>query len=152
MRTRAFTITAASFFLLAACSDGSLTHEELVSQANEICARTTAEEEQITGPSGEPTEETIAQYADVIGRTADLVEGAVDDLDGLTPPDEDDEAYARLVEAWGAVAESARAAQQAAADGDFEAAGAALEGVVSASHDADAAAEELGLQECRFER
>ncbi|MEJ7892716.1 MAG: hypothetical protein WKF94_08745 [Solirubrobacteraceae bacterium] len=142
MMRKTFAIAAAVAGLgVAGCGgdDEALTKAEFVKQGNAICAKGNAEletkvEELLAGGKEPDMEAQIAFFEDEV---LPIVQGQVDDLGGLTPPEADQ----------GEVDELIASAQEAIdkAEEDLEAVAAAEEDPFA---DANEKAEAYGLTEC----
>lgn len=88
-----WTLLALASLTFAACGgEDALTEEEFVAQANEICAagneRVDAAAEDVFGDiaSGEePSQEQLQEFLDTF---TDDIEGQIDDIEALSPPDD----------------------------------------------------------------
>ena len=135
--------------LLAACGgQETLTHDELVQKANEVCSEPVAQAQEIVGtapsPGEAPSEEWIAQ----LGEAAPLILTAAQGLATLNPPPEDEDLYSDLVAAYDTLAETMQNAANAAEAGDTALVQQQLPAAEAALEDADAAATALGIEEC----
>jgi hypothetical protein len=77
---------------LPACSGDQLSKADLISQADEICSRANDEATAL----GEPT--SGKQFAELIDEAKAIQDEAIADLRQLKPPDEDQEAYASMID------------------------------------------------------
>ncbi len=142
-------LIAMSFSLLAACGgQDTLTHEELVSKANQICAEPVAQAKAIVSDPPDPTSGLDEQWVQELSDAAPLILTAAQGLASLDPPSEDEETYADLVASYETLADTMGNAAAAAEAGDAALVGQQISSALVALEAADAAAVELGIEEC----
>ncbi len=112
-RTLLLALLALAGLMFAACGgEDTLTEEEFLEEANAICSagnerlQTGAEETFGEVPEGEqPSEEQLAEYLDIF---TSEIEGQLDDIEALSPPDDLAEDVDNLIESAREVVEDAR--------------------------------------------
>jgi hypothetical protein len=142
-------VVAFTLSLLAGCGgQDTLTHEELVSKANEICAEPVSRAQAIVGEAPDPTSGLDEAWVQQLDEAAPLVLTAAQGLASLEPPAEDEDAYTDMVEAYQTLADTMQNAADAAAAGDEALVGQQIAAGLTALQTADAAATALGIEEC----
>jgi hypothetical protein len=134
---------------VAACGGGdTLTHEELVTKANEICSEPVAQAQEIVESPPDMSAGLDEQWVKELGEAAPLIQTVAQGLATLEPPSEDEDRYADLVEAYETLADTMQNAANAAETGDTALVNEQLPAAVAALAAADAAATDLGMEEC----
>ena len=144
----ALVIVIALSAVTACGGQDTLTHEELVSKANEICSEPVAQAQAIVSDPPDPTSGLDEAWVQELGEAAPLILTAAQGLASLDPPPEDEETYSDMVAAYESLADTMQNAADAAETGDEALVGQQITGALAALQAADAAATELGIEEC----
>jgi hypothetical protein len=132
-------------FALAGCGGGErepLTREQLIAQADAICAEASDELDAL----GEP--ETPEELADLAAEAAAIAEDQLRRLRDLQPPAGDEDDYTAMLDLTEEQIEATRGIAEAAAAGDAEAAQARLAEVQELDDEADELAAAYGFEVC----
>ena len=125
-----------------AAQEGALTHEEYVAAADAICADAEAE----INALGEP--ESLDQLAEFFKRAVTVQENQIEQLRGLEAPAEDADKATRAYDLLEETTEIVKGAQGSIEDGDIGAFEAITVELAPIQAEADAIADELGLEAC----
>jgi hypothetical protein len=148
-RSRSVATLAVVGVLVAACGgQETLTHDELVTKANEVCSERVAEAQMIVEGAPAASEELDAEWVEQLGEAAPLIQTTAQGLATLNPPPEDEDLYSDLVAAYETLADTMQNLADAAETGDTALAGEQLATAAEALADADAAATALGIEGC----
>lgn len=130
--------------LAAGCGGGggSLSREELATQADAICAKSEEELDQLAEPQSIEDVEQLAEEAKPI------VQDGVDKLDELQPPEDLEDEYDRWIELNRENIDVIDELRDAAAEGDQERVQQAVQGASEKEEEADRLAGEIGLDQC----
>lgn len=139
-----FALVAGTAALAAAACGGDerLSKEEFQKQGNAICSKYDKQIEAI----GTPT--SVEEVPAYVNKALPIVEREVGDMKELKPPEEDQEAFDRMIAAAENTLEAGRDLGEAAEKKDDAAIEKALNAGNTASDQADEQAQKLGLDEC----
>lgn len=137
-------LTGAMGLAAAGCGggDGRLTREELIEEADAICAEFDQEIDDVEEPQ---SVEDIERYVQEI---RPIVEEGTDELDELQPPEELEEEYDDWVAETRAGVDRFDELEEAAAAGDEQRIQEALQDAGEGGEEADRLADEIGFQDC----
>jgi hypothetical protein len=133
---------AAAAVALAGCGSGRLSHDAYVRQADAVCAAYAAKVTLLTHPR---SFDAVVVYVD---RTLPLYAAAVDHVQALKPPQEDETAVRTWLAADRSVQAALRNLRAAAMRHDLAGTNAAANALQAASLSARQAAQTLGLETC----
>jgi ABC-type enterochelin transport system substrate-binding protein len=129
----------------ASCSSpGRLTRAEFTDQANTVCTDSSARIATIAAP--DPADADAV--ADAISQVVVIQRAALEDLDGLRPPEGLEPQVGEWLDLLGEVLDDEEAVAAAVSDGDPATADAANAAAAETNIRAEAAAAELGLDAC----
>lgn len=147
--------------MAASCGGGggsstALSKEDFISQADAICTKYDQkfkDEVQPTYPAADPTststsDDDVKAFADPLSATHDLYSEQLDELRGLTPPEDFQEQYDSALASLDTSLQSIADAADAAGNADREGVTAAVQAGQTASSEADKIAQDYGLQVC----
>ena len=148
MRALVGAVALSLVVLAAACSqdDERLSRQEFLREANEVCADSDSELQEIEDTLRDA--ETPEDVADAIDRGIPIVEDGIDELRDLEPPEDLEDDVDRWVELNEESAAELEELRDAARDGDAERTREIAERGRETDREADELAREIGLDDC----
>ena len=135
----------AAVLTLGACGgDGRLSQEEYQEKGNAICSKYERQIDAVPEPSGGSAQD-IVQY---VTKVEPLAQKQVDEIRELEPPEDDQETHDEMIREAERTLDAIRDLGKAAEANDPASAREAVEQGESAGDNADALAEQLGLDAC----
>jgi hypothetical protein len=127
--------------------------DEWIEEADEICASNDDEIEDLDQPSADPSDtdlsdEELEEVSDYLNEISDLQQDTVDSLRALPPPDEDADEVEDTIDLVQAAVDDTRSAAEAAADGDQDEMEEQLSDASEQFDEAGEMASDIGLREC----
>jgi len=134
--------------LLVGCSgQDQLTHEELVSKANGICAEPIAQAQMVMGQPGMSTAE-LTTWGTSAGEAAPGIQAMSQALGALDPSSDDKATYSDMVAEYQSLGDTLQNAGEAAASGDMNMLTMNATGSAEAASQASKDANQLGIDQC----
>jgi hypothetical protein len=143
MRALLIGLIAAATLAQASCGgDDGLSRDELVSEADAVCARYEQELDELAEPRNVEDVERLAEEAKPI------IEDGLDELRELEPPEELADEYDEWISQNEESVDVLDELREAASEGDVQRIQDVLQEAQQAEREADELARELGLQDC----
>lgn len=128
---------------LAGCGGSDrLAKDELVTQADAICAKYEKELDRLVEP------QNLGEFADFTAEAVSITRAGNQELSDLEPPEELENDYDRWLELNDEVVDRAEEMGEAARDGDAEAVQAKAREIAQSERRADEVGTRIGLEEC----
>ncbi len=140
-------VSSTALAVAAGCGGGGdrLSRDELVSEADAICADYEAELEGLAEP------ESLADFERLVQDAKPIVETGVEELRALEPPEDLEEEYDEWISQNEENVESLDDLQAAVAERDEQRVQEVVQGLDQNEQEADELAAEIGLEECASE-